>query len=114
MPLDAFPGVNPTDVDVTVEPRVLTANLGDGYQQRAADGLNTMPKTASLAWENLTIAEANTIENFFLGKGGHTAFTFTIPKESTSLKWICTQWTRSPKAGGYVNMKATFKQVFDL
>ena len=67
-----------------VKPKVLTAEFGDGYQQRIAYGLNVMEETFSVAFANRAKAEADDITKFFELKKGVTAFTFGYPDENAS------------------------------
>ena len=43
-------------------PRLLTAQFGDGYEQRMPDGINHNPIRWSLTWNALTNSEADDIE----------------------------------------------------
>ena len=56
------------------QPRVLTADYGDGYQQRVAAGINNTPESWNLTWRNRTSAEANKIVGFLETQAGVTAF----------------------------------------
>lgn len=96
-----------------IEPRVLTANLGDGYQQRAADGINCDPETWDISWTNRAYADINTLDDFFKGLGGHTSFDWTPPRASESNKYICTTWNRSYSNPENDDLAATFLQVWE-
>lgn len=41
----------------------LRVDYGDGYSQRALNGLNAVAEQISLSWENVTVAESNQIES---------------------------------------------------
>jgi phage-related protein len=116
MALDTFPSIAPeySSSPCDTKARVLRTDFGDGYGQRAADGINNMPRTWPLKWENLTEADANTIENFLRARAGYVAFLWTPPRTGTALKWTCEAWSRQPTEGNFVTMTATFNQVFDL
>jgi len=79
----------------TSEPRVLEAVLGDGYHQRAADGINSMPQVWSLTWTNRSYLDIDAIENFFIALGGHTSFDWIPLRATTALKFTASSWTRS-------------------
>jgi phage-related protein len=96
-----------------VTARTREAQFGDGYSQRAVDGLNSIGKLLSLEWPLLTQAQAQEIEDFFKAKGGATAFLYQPPKESAPLQWICKEWTRT-SGGPREALSANFIQVFDL
>lgn len=92
------------------EAKILEASFGDGYVQRAGDGINTMPQIWSLTFENLTSATADAIIAFFRSKGGATNFTWT-PPGMPEAKFVCKKWKRIyPDFSQTVT--ATFEQDF--
>lgn len=114
MALDVFPGRAPDyPMKKKTTPRVLQANLGEGYSERAGDGINSIQHLWSPAWTNLTAAEANTIEDFFEGKSGYVAFTWTDRRNAT-WKILCKGWERTDHSPGYSDMSAEWEQVFDI
>ena len=110
------PPVNPSpDLGYDVEPRVLVAGFGDGYRQRAGDGLNTMRRRyESLSWDNVSLAEADAITGFFEARGGVEAFFWTPPDSATTGKYRCPKWSRSRRTAQAYLVTATFEQEFDL
>jgi len=95
--------------------RVLKSGFGDGYEQRAGDGINNVVTSWSLVWENLTWDEASTIWGFLNLRGGWQAFYWTNPGGSQPVLWVCEKWSApTPVAPGVFNMSASFMQVFDL
>lgn len=92
---------------------VLIANFGDGYEQTAAQGLNSVSGTYTITWEFLSSTDRDTIEAFFVSQLGGQAFLYTFPTESTPKKFKCKTWTRSTN-GALWTIKAEFRQVFDL
>lgn len=97
-----------------VSARIIQAQFGDGYSQRAADGLNPVMDKPRLTWSGLTTADADTIEAFFEARGGHEAFLYTLPREVTAKLWICKTWTRNYPEPNFDTINASFEQVFDL
>ena len=65
-------------------PGVLVAKFGDGYQQRIANGLNSIKDTFSITLVNRPKLEADDIEAFFSLKKGVTAFDFTYPDTNST------------------------------
>ena len=71
-----------TDVNITPDrglsteqkPRILSAAYGDGYEQRVAAGINNIPESWSLSWNNRTKADSNKIVKFLEDQAGVTAF----------------------------------------
>ena len=60
-------------------PNILSANFGDGYQQRIAKGINNLQQQYVVSFANRTKEEIDDITAFFTNKGGVTKFDFTIP-----------------------------------
>jgi phage-related protein len=97
------------------EPRLLEAPFGDGYSQRAGDGINTDPQNWPLVFEPFTNDEADAIEAFFkarLAAGGLEAFDWTPPFKA-SAKFICRSWSRSYDRFNSNTIHALFEQVFE-
>ncbi|MBK3798643.1 hypothetical protein GAY33_05255 [Azospirillum brasilense] len=122
MPLSTFtPPVAPSvNSQKSVQPRVLKAEFGDGYAQRAADGLNSRPAAWELKWDALTTAQADAVEAFFAARGGYEAFWWTPLDTVTSFKFVADSWTRTPIVSAEAlterlfSMTAKLTQVFDL
>ncbi len=93
--------------------RILEAQFGDGYSQRAGDGLNSVEDAFSLVWNALSEAEADTITDFFEARGGWEAFDWTPPGEVAARKFRCGEWTRDWD-GAMRRVTANFAEVFDL
>lgn len=92
---------------------VLTADFGDGYEQTAAPGLNSVTGVYSVTWDLLSSANRDTIEAFLAAHLGAQAFQYTFPSESTARKFKCKTWTRGSN-GALYTLKAEFREVFDL
>ena len=56
------------------QPRTLKASYGDGYQQRVVAGINNIPESWSLTWNNRALNDANQIIKFLEDHKGVTAF----------------------------------------
>lgn len=97
-----------------VRPRVLIAEFGDGYRERAADGINTLPESFSLKWTNIVTADATLLEDFFKARAGVEAFKWTPPDEGSEKVYTCPRWSKSPTAFGFYNMTAEYQQEFDI
>ena len=98
----------------TSKPVVRTTQFGDGYEQRTTFGLNQNPKEWSLTWQNITEANADTIETFLDARAADGAsFDWTPPDSATSYKWVCQQWDKTIPYTGRATITATFRQVFE-
>lgn len=98
----------------SVQPRVLETPFGDGYRQRAGDGLNGVAESWELTWTVLVPDDADAIEAFFIARAGHEPFWWTSPRDSSPKKYVCTKWQRSMAAGNADRISATFVQDFTL
>ena len=65
-------------------PRVHMANYGDGYEQRVAAGINNLPESWSLTWNNRSNADANKVIKFLEDEAGVTAFDWYPPDTEIS------------------------------
>ncbi len=90
MPDTFNPSINPSvsGTGVKKKPRILTANFGDGYQQRTPDGLNYDEKEVSLSWDALDFIQFTEILNFFENHKGYISFYYTFPGENDANKTL--------------------------
>lgn len=96
------------------KPRILMADFGDGYSQRAADGINNDPETRELSWTNLTKAEKDVIDSFFKARGGWQSFFYDHKGGLNPLVYVCTTWKVVDVDYDVYTVSATFQQVYDL
>lgn len=96
---------------MTQKPRVLTAQFGDGYQQRVADGINTAPRTWRLAFNSRTNAEIAPILAFLQARGGVESFNWTDP-DGVAGVYLCSEWQRTAARYGVNDLSCTFVQVY--
>jgi len=59
--------------------RIFRATYGDGYEQRVSAGINNLPESWSLTWNNRTINDANKVIKFLEDQKGVTAFDWYPP-----------------------------------
>ena len=101
------------DASATVTPRTLRVDFGDGYNQRAGDGINTTPAKWTLKWD-LIAADATTLITFFRTHGGYTAFEWTPPRSATGpKKFIINDWGEVPYGDSGATITANIEQVYD-
>ena len=110
-----FPAITPAyGAEKRSAPKTRVTRFGDGYEQRVRFGLNQNPKEWTLTWNNITEADADTIETFLDARADDSAsFDWTPPGESTAYKWVCDQWTKSIPYSGRAVINATFRQVYE-
>jgi phage-related protein len=99
--------------NLSKQPKVRKVGFGDGYEQRAADGLNNNPDKWSLSWDELTAAEIATLLDFFDGLGGVTAFSWQSPYALSPKKYVCDKWDPTPVSDNHHRLSASVYQVFE-
>ena len=95
-----------------LQPKINAISFGDGYEQRARNGLNTNPQTWDLSFSNRTDTEAEAIDAFLTARGGVESFDWTPYNESAG-KYICKEWSKSIDGFNRNAIQATFIQVFE-
>lgn len=97
-------------------PRVLTAQFGDGYKQRAADGLNALLRTWNWSFNNRSAAETMAIIAFLKSKNGVMEFTHDLPDSSPveTVSVICPSWSRKWVGFDTYNVTAKFEEVVTI
>lgn len=99
----------PQSVTESVEPRVRTAKFGDGYEQRAADGINAVLPIWELSF-SVTTATAGAILDYLLARGGVESFLWT-PPGGTQRRVVCRKWRTRCADRVSRQIDATFEQV---
>lgn len=94
-----------------VKPAILEAKFGDGYSQRAPNGINPNLEVWSIQANSLkNSSEADAFEAFLRAQSGVIAFQWTTPFGRTAL-FVCKEWQRIPVSYGVSNITATFEEV---
>lgn len=99
-------------IQLSVKPRVLTAQFGDGYMQRVGDGINIAGESWSLTFSARTASERDTILNFLKARNGIESFDWTSPSGTVG-KFICPEWSYTPVNAAANSITASFQQVFE-
>jgi phage-related protein len=92
--------------------RVLKAQFGNGYAQRAADGLNSLNSEYGITFENLTREESAAIVAFLRAQAGYQGFYFTPPDETVARLWTCEKWRITHTEQVHDTLTCTFTEVF--
>lgn len=110
-----FPAVTPSyGAQKSSRPQMRIARFGDGYEQRTSFGINQNPKEWNLSWQNISEANADSIETFLNARAADgSSFDWTPPDESTSYKWVCMEWEKQINYTGRATITAMFRQVFE-
>jgi len=94
-------------------PRIKAAVFGDGYEQRAPDGLNPLAQVHELSFDGVDDAVATDMVNFLRAQKGYLPFNYVPLHETVAQRVICRRWTRSKAGIGESNIRARFEQVFE-
>lgn len=100
-----------SSVDET--PRVRSAKFGDGYEQRAPDGLHASEQMLPLQFNDVDNAIADEMITFLRTHAGVTPFDYVPLWATVAIKVICRSWRRSQGSKyGMSTISATFEQVY--
>ena len=95
------------------KPRVRRVSFGDGYEQRQADGINNRPDIWDLQFQNRTNTETAIIIDFLEARGAVEGFDWIPPNESTAIRVVCREWSKSVDRANLNMVSAQFVQVFE-
>ncbi|ARH11771.1 minor tail protein [Vibrio phage VaK] len=90
--------------------RVRSASFGDGYTQKAGDGINGKRQTWPLSFTKKK-AEAEAIKQFFDDHKGYQSFAWKPPLEPLGLYQV-EEYTLLPLGAGMYRISATFTESF--
>lgn len=101
---------------LTIENNVITASLGDGFEQRLSKGINPSRRTFALTFSNRSNTVTNNILNFLSsatgGNNGAKSFNWSPPLGATG-KWICQNPSVEIVANDLNNLELVFVEVFE-
>ena len=111
MPDDFSPAMNPSiNSRNPISFNVREVQFGDGYSQRAGDGINNIKRAWDLNWDMLSFDQAKDIQTFLENKGGWQSFTYTVPSD-IQRKYKCKTFTPAFASGEFFSLSATFEEV---
>ena len=102
----------------TSTPKTLKVSFGDGYEQRAATGLNALKETYMVTFNNRLKAEADDIISFFKAKKGISSFLFTVPDSNSggsedTVKVLCENYSTNFVNSNFYSISAQFRRVYE-
>jgi len=108
------------DKGFTVEDktRIYTTGFGDGYEQRVANGINTIDQSFSLNFKTRPKAEIDDLVTFFTGLAGVDLCKFTYADSNaggseTAIKAIASNWTKTYDHGDYYSLSVKLTRVYE-
>jgi phage-related protein len=93
-------------------PNVRVTKFGDGYEQRQANGINSMRKVWGLTFSQRSDVEKGVILTFLRDHNGVTSFDWVDP-DGISGKYVCRKWKPTKTRFNLNSVTATFEQVFE-
>ena len=100
--------------DMTEEYRIKRVGFGDGYSQRAEDGLNTVRQQWRLNWDRIPDALAEELRVFFRDLKGTGIIEWTPYNQPDELKWTANNFQSKPVAAMISSCSIVLTQEFDL
>ena len=101
-------------------PRVLTAKFGDGYEQRAVDGINNLAETYTLTFKTRPKADIDDIVAFLDSKQNVTKFTLTLQDTNNTtrsgerdVKVVAETYTTNYEYDDFYTLNLTLRRVFE-
>lgn len=95
-----------------VRTRVNAVRFGEGYEQRVAEGINSVWEEWTLRFTARTRAEIDAIDAFLTTQKGVVNFDWTTP-QGVSKKFICKEWSPSYEHDYMCELSAVFEQRFE-
>lgn len=113
-----FDWVESSGTQLSEAPRVASTRFGDGYEERAPDGLNPIEQRWSVAFRGVENGVADAIVAFLRARVspviGLEAFDWTPLWHTTAIRVVCESWSRTHgETWGESDIAAEFRQVFE-
>lgn len=94
--------------------KVILSKFGDGYSQRAPDGINSKIDNWHVIWIPLNDADTQTVVDTLDLVGGWDYITWTSPIDASPKRYVLTDgYSVTPIAKMFI-ISADLQQVFDL
>lgn len=97
------------DYPISNAPRVKVVNYGDGYEQRAKDGINNKLKSYQLIFRGV-ITEMQPIQDFLDARGAVESFQWMSIYENEMKTIVCREWSLTPQRMKF-EISAVFEEV---
>jgi phage-related protein len=102
------------------KPKVLTASFGDGYEQRIADGINSVKESYTLTFKTRPKEDIDDIVAFLDNQKGVSNFTLTLPDTNNTtrtgekdVKVVCADYSTSYVYDNFYSLSVNLKRVFE-
>lgn len=99
-----------TESSTQRKPRSRKVSFGDGYEQRAVDGLNSNLSSFSVRFrERANVIDE--IEQFLIDHAGVKSFYYAQKKSQNPVLCVCEEWSRLDIDFQSSEISATFREV---
>jgi phage-related protein len=114
--VDTLPSAPKPDPGAEIQTNLslLEATLGDGYTQRAKNGINNVASTLPLTYTNITGAERDILINFCIAHSAGQAIYYQLADEGTPRKWYIKNYKRTKVAYDVFNVTINLQECFDI
>ena len=112
--INYIPNIYENSISKNQDVRLIENSFGDGYNQTAPDGINHIKKTYIVTIPSMTVAQKNTLDDFFIDRGGYKNFAWTPVGDSEERLWKCMIWKFSIVAPDYHMCEFTTIEDFSL
>ena len=105
------------DSDLDIEFKDISTQYGDGYSERAPDGLNNTRENWDIIWAPLTQAEYQTVRDALLSVGTWGTITWTPCDDTIQKKFRIKKGTslkRTRVANRQYKVSISIQQIFDV
>jgi phage-related protein len=86
--------------------------MGDGYEQRMQDGINTVLLSITMSYENRTLRENLAMSHFLNERGGFETFLFTPqPPYNKEKLFLARQWDGVYNFFDNYSLSVTFEEL---
>jgi phage-related protein len=99
----------------TSTPKIHVVSFGDGYEHRAADGINNLVQGMTVNFATRPKAEIDDLVAFFESLGGVSKFRMTIDDSNgnETIKVVCKSWQQTWNYDNFYSLSATFERVYE-
>lgn len=108
-----FPVTLSYGIALTKSYEVKRKKFGSNYSQRTGKAANRTRRKFRLVWANVTVAEANLLENYFDNLGGVDTFDWTPQDDTVSAKWTADNFNKEYPSFNIRTVSIEAEEEFD-
>ena len=113
------PYVYDKGVQLSVKPRVLKAQFGDGYEMRVRDGINTTPRSWTLTFNNRLNEDIDNLYAFFDTLASVDTCQLTVPDQTAggneeAIIVVIEEYTKTYAYDQFYSLTCRAREVFEV